>query len=81
MQGTAADLIKLAMVAVQNWLEAENLKTRMLLQVHDELVFDVPLEELDYVQKALPGLMCSVAILKVPLLVSVGVGDNWEEAH
>jgi DNA polymerase-1 len=81
MQGTAADLIKLAMVAVQNWLEAENLKTRMLLQVHDELVFDVPLDELDYVQKALPGLMCSVAILKVPLLVSIGVGDNWEEAH
>jgi DNA polymerase-1 len=81
MQGTAADLIKLAMVAVQNWLEAENLKTRMLLQVHDELVFDVPLEELDYVQKALPGLMCSVATLKVPLLVSIGVGDNWEEAH
>jgi DNA polymerase-1 len=81
MQGTAADLIKLAMVAVQNWLEAENLKTRMLLQVHDELVFDVPLDELDYVQKALPGLMCSVATLKVPLLVSIGVGDNWEEAH
>jgi len=81
MQGTAADLIKLAMVAVQNWLEAENLKTRMLLQVHDELVFDVPLDELDYVQKALPGLMCSVAALKVPLLVSIGVGDNWEEAH
>ena len=81
MQGTAADLIKLAMVAVQNWLEAEGLKTRMLLQVHDELVFDVPLDELDYVQKALPGLMCSVATLKVPLLVSIGVGDNWEEAH
>jgi DNA polymerase-1 len=53
----------------------------MLLQVHDELVFDVPLDELDYVQKALPGLMCSVATLKVPLLVSIGVGDNWEEAH
>jgi DNA polymerase-1 len=81
MQGTAADLIKLAMVSVQNWLEAEGLKTRMLLQVHDELVFDVPLDELDYVQKALPGLMCSVATLKVPLLVSIGVGDNWEEAH
>jgi DNA polymerase-1 len=81
MQGTAADLIKLAMVVVQNWLEAEGLKTRMLLQVHDELVFDVPLDELEYVQKALPGLMCSVAALKVPLLVSIGVGDNWEEAH
>ncbi|MDP3621861.1 MAG: DNA polymerase I [Polynucleobacter sp.] len=81
MQGTAADLIKLAMVAVQDWLEAEKLKTRMLLQVHDELVFDVPQDELEYVQKALPGLMCSVATLKVPLVVSIGVGDNWEEAH
>ena len=81
MQGTAADLIKMAMVAVENWLEKENLKTRMLLQVHDELVFDVPLDELDLLQEALPGLMCSVAALKVPLVVTIGVGDNWEEAH
>jgi DNA polymerase-1 len=81
MQGTAADLIKLAMIAVENWLEKEQLKTRMLLQVHDELVFDVPLDELALLQAKLPDLMCKVADLKVPLLVGIGIGDNWEEAH
>ena len=81
MQGTAADLIKLAMIAVENWLEKEQLKTKMLLQVHDELVFDVPLDELELVQAKLPDLMCHVADLKVPLVVSIGIGDNWEEAH
>ena len=81
MQGTAADLIKLAMIAVENWLEKEQLKTRMLLQVHDELVFDVPLDELELLQAKLPDLMCQVADLKVPLLVGIGIGDNWEEAH
>jgi DNA polymerase-1 len=81
MQGTAADLIKLAMVAVENWLEKEQLKTRMLLQVHDELVFDVPLDELELLQAKLPDLMCKVADLKVPLVVGIGIGDNWEEAH
>ena len=81
MQGTAADLIKLAMIAVENWLEKEQLKTRMLLQVHDELVFDVPLDEIDLLKAKLPALMCTVADLKVPLLVSIGIGDNWEEAH
>ncbi len=81
MPGTAADLMKLAMIAVENWLEKEQLKTRMLLQVHDELVFDVPLGEIDLLKEKLPGLMCTVANLKVPLLVSIGIGDNWEEAH
>ncbi|CAM3643184.1 DNA polymerase I [Polynucleobacter arcticus] len=81
MQGTAADLIKLAMIAVENWLEKEQLKTRMLLQVHDELVFDVPLDELELLQAKLPDLMCKVADLKVPLVVGIGIGDNWEEAH
>ncbi len=81
MQGTAADLIKLAMIAVENWLEKEQLKTRMLLQVHDELVFDVPLDELELLQAKLPDLMCKVAELKVPLVVGIGIGDNWEEAH
>ena len=81
MQGTAADLIKLAMVAVQDWLEKEKLKTKLLLQVHDELVFDVPLDEIDLLQAKLPDLMCNVAKLKVPLVVSIGIGDNWEEAH
>ena len=81
MQGTAADLIKLAMVAVQNWLEQAQLKTKMLLQVHDELVFEAPPEELEHLKSSLPQLMGSIAELKVPLIVSIGVGDNWEEAH
>ena len=81
MQGTAADLIKLAMIAVEDWLEKEQLKTKLLLQVHDELVLDVPFDELELVQATLPGLMCNVAQLKVPLVVSIGIGDNWEEAH
>ena len=81
MQGTAADLIKLAMVAVEDWLEKEKLKTKLLLQVHDEVVFDVPLDEIDLLQAKLPDLMCNVAKLKVPLVVSIGIGDNWEEAH
>ncbi len=81
MQGTAADLIKLAMIAVEDWLEKEQLKTKLLLQVHDELVLDVPFDELEIVQAKLPGLMCNVAQLKVPLVVSIGIGDNWEEAH
>jgi DNA polymerase-1 len=81
MQGTAADLIKLAMIAVEDWLEKEQLKTQLLLQVHDELVFDVPFDEIDRLQAKLPDLMCNVAKLKVPLVVSIGIGDNWEEAH
>ena len=81
MQGTAADLIKLAMIAVEDWLEEEQLKTKLLLQVHDELVFDVPSDEIKLLQTKLPGLMCNVAQLKVPLVVSIGIGDNWEEAH
>jgi DNA polymerase-1 len=81
MQGTAADLIKLAMIAVQAWLEQNKLETRMLLQVHDELVLEVPQSELELVKKHLPELMTEVAALKVPLLVEVGVGANWEEAH
>ncbi|MRW91746.1 DNA polymerase I [Duganella sp. FT80W] len=81
MQGTAADLIKLAMVAVQGWLEAEKLGTRMIMQVHDELVLEVPDAELELVKQKLPELMAGVAQLKVPLLAEVGVGKNWEEAH
>ena len=65
----------------QSLLEKENLKTRMLLQVHDELVFDVPFDELELLQARLPDLMCKVAELKVPLVVGIGIGDNWEEAH
>ncbi|MET0322851.1 MAG: DNA polymerase I [Duganella sp.] len=81
MQGTAADLIKLAMVAVQDWLEREKLQTRMIMQVHDELVLEVPDAELELVKRKLPELMAGVAQLKVPLTAEVGVGKNWEEAH
>ncbi len=81
MQGTAADLIKLAMVAVQHWLETENLKSRLIMQVHDELVLEVPDDELERVKASLPELMCNVAVLNVPLLVELGSGKNWDEAH
>ena len=81
MQGTAADLIKLAMIAVQRWIERENLATRLILQVHDELVLEVPQTELSRVERELPPLMTSVATLKAPLVVDVGHGPNWEKAH
>jgi DNA polymerase I len=81
MQGTAADLIKLAMIAVQGWLDRERLTTRMVLQVHDELVLEVPDGELARVRADLPGLMTGVAELRVPLVVDVGTGKNWDEAH
>ena len=81
MQGTAADLIKLAMIAVQNWLDHERLATKLLLQVHDELVLEVPQSELERVQRELPALMTDVATLRVPLVVDVGMGANWDQAH
>ncbi|MGI4936272.1 MAG: DNA polymerase, partial [Janthinobacterium lividum] len=81
MQGTAADLIKLSMVAVQNWLDTDKLKSLMVMQVHDELVLEVPNDELELVRHRLPALMAGVAELKVPLTAEVGVGKNWDEAH
>jgi DNA polymerase-1 len=81
MQGTAADLIKLAMIAVQGWLEKDQLATRMVMQVHDELVLEVPEAELELVKARLPELMSGVAKLDVPLLAETGVGPNWEQAH
>jgi len=81
MQGTAADLIKLAMIAVQQALDTEQRATRMVMQVHDELVFEVPEAELAWVKEAVPRLMACVASLSVPLLAEVGVGANWDEAH
>jgi DNA polymerase-1 len=81
MQGTAADLIKLAMVAVQDWLESEKLHSQLIMQVHDELVLEVPESELHLVKEMLPKLMCGVAELQVPLLVELGEGKNWDEAH
>jgi DNA polymerase-1 len=81
MQGTAADLIKLAMIAVQNWLVSEKLVTKLIMQVHDELVLEVPENELALIKEKLPELMQNVAKLDVPLLAEVGVGSNWESAH
>lgn len=81
MQGTAADLIKLAMIAVENWLTTQKISTRMVMQVHDELVLEVPESELELIKLELPRLMGSVAKLDVPLEVGVGVGPNWESAH
>ena len=81
MQGTAADLIKLAMIAVQTWLDETKRQTRLVLQVHDELVLEVPEAELSALKNAMPRLMEGVASLKVPLKVGVGVGSNWEAAH
>jgi DNA polymerase-1 len=81
MQGTAADLIKLAMIAVQNWLETEQMQSRLIMQVHDELVLEVVDNEKEKVIATLPSLMCNVAKLDVPLLVEIGEGKNWEEAH
>ncbi len=81
MQGTAADLIKRAMLAVQDWLDAHKMQTLLVLQVHDELVLEVPEAELDAVKSELPKLMAGVAKLKVPLLVEVGVGADWDAAH
>jgi DNA polymerase-1 len=81
MQGTAADLIKLAMVAVQGWLERAALATKLVMQVHDELVLEVPEAELARVKSELPVLMTGVAQLAVPLVVDLGAGPNWEKAH
>jgi DNA polymerase-1 len=81
MQGTAADLIKLAMIAVQRWLDQQALGARLIMQVHDELVLEVPAAELARVQDGLRSRMQDVAELEVPLIVEMGVGANWDQAH
>uniref|UniRef100_UPI0035B36880 DNA polymerase I n=1 Tax=Hylemonella sp. TaxID=2066020 RepID=UPI0035B36880 len=81
MQGTAADLIKMSMNEVQRVLDAEGRKTKMIMQVHDELVFEVPETEVDWLRREIPKIMAGVAKLKVPLLAEVGVGPNWDKAH
>ena len=81
MQGTAADIIKLAMIAASGWLKREQMTSKLIMQVHDELVLEVPDDELEKVKKELPGLMGGVVELDVPLLVELGVGSNWEQAH
>jgi len=69
------------MIAVQDWIEKDALRTRMVMQVHDELVLEVPQDELELVKQKLPELMGGVATLKVPLVAETGIGSNWEEAH
>ncbi|WP_338765338.1 DNA polymerase I [Bernardetia sp. ABR2-2B] len=81
IQGTAADIIKLAMVKVQEYLEENNLKTKMILQVHDELVFDVPKEELETIKPKIMEIMSKTYQIDVPLDVEAGVGQSWLEAH
>ena len=81
MQGTAADLIKLSMVKVQSVLDSQRRGTKMIMQVHDELVFEVPQEEVSWVTTEIPRIMADVAALKVPLLAEIGVGPNWDQAH
>jgi DNA polymerase-1 len=81
MQGSAADLIKLAMIAVQRAIDDERRAARMVMQVHDELVLEVPQAELDWARAALPRLMAGVAELAVPLVAEVGAGANWDLAH
>ncbi|HJU21903.1 MAG TPA: DNA polymerase, partial [Casimicrobiaceae bacterium] len=81
MQGTAADLIKLAMIVVLAHLDREKMRTRLILQVHDELVLEAPDDEVPRLVRELPALMTSVATLRVPLKVDVGQGPNWERAH
>ena len=83
MQGTASDLIKRAMIDVSRWLVSDDLKSKLIMQVHDELVLEVPEAELDSVKEKLPQIMAKVddGMLKVPLVAEVGVGMNWEEAH
>jgi DNA polymerase-1 len=81
MQGTAADIIKLAMIAVHDWLKRENLFSKVIMQVHDELVLEVPDDEIEKIKNELPSLMGAVTQLDVPLLVEVGVGPSWEKAH
>ena len=81
MQGTAADLIKMSMIEVQRVLDERQAATRMILQVHDELVFEVPEAEVDWVRSEVPRIMAGVAELRVPLVAEIGVGPNWEQAH
>jgi DNA polymerase-1 len=81
MQGTAADLIKKAMVRVQDLLDAARPEVLMIMQVHDELVFELPEGDVDWLRAEVPRIMAGVAELQVPLLAEVGVGPDWDKAH
>ena len=81
MQGTAADIIKIAMISMHNWLSSNNIPAKIIMQVHDELVLEVAATSIDIVHEKIDHLMSSAATLDVPLIVDVGVGKNWDEAH
>jgi DNA polymerase-1 len=81
MQGTAADIIKRAMIRVHDWLSAGELEASMIMQVHDELVFEVSTDEAQALRDRVKSMMEGAAQLKVPLIVDTGVGVNWDEAH
>jgi DNA polymerase-1 len=81
IQGSAADIIKIAMVNIHNWMKKQKLRSKMILQVHDELVFDVHKEELELMQEHIPLFMSTAVTLPTPLEVEVGLGENWLEAH
>jgi DNA polymerase I len=81
IQGSAADIIKIAMVNIHRWLAREKLKSRMIMQVHDELVFDLHKDEVDIVKPNVISLMKHAVNLEVPMEVEVGIGQNWLEAH
>ncbi|MDR0811575.1 MAG: DNA polymerase I, partial [Paludibacter sp.] len=81
IQGSAADIIKIAMVRVQRRLDSENLHTKMIMQIHDELNFSVPNSEIEIAKKLVVEEMQNAATLKVPLIVDCGIGENWLEAH
>ena len=81
MQGTAADIIKKAMVSVDQWLTESKVSARLIMQVHDELVLEVHKDQLEEVRTRVTELMCNAAELRVPLKVEAGTGSNWDEAH
>ncbi len=80
LQGSAADIIKMAMIRIDRWLREENINAKMIMQVHDELVFEAAENELDVIAENVRRHMSEVVSLHVPLLVSVGMGDNWDQA-
>jgi DNA polymerase-1 len=81
MQGTAADIIKMAMLSVDDWLTRSRVDARLIMQVHDELVFEVEAGAVEELSETVVQLMSGVGVLDVPLLVEAGTGDNWDEAH
>ena len=81
LQGSAADLIKVAMIDVHRWMKKENLKSKMILQVHDELVFDAHKDEVELLQREIPKLMSNAIKIDVPIEVETGVGKDWLQAH